>query len=79
MNRPVLEAALELDFADFEDSVVYEAARQVQAEAVVTRDPIGFKKATLSVLTPDECLGILEQEGGAPETDFLPEDGNGGA
>ena len=36
VNRPVLEAALELDFADFEDSVLHEAARQVGAEAVVT-------------------------------------------
>ncbi len=59
VNRPVLEAARELDFADFEDAVLHEAARQVGAEAVVTRDPRGFKKATLSVLTPDECLGIL--------------------
>ncbi len=65
VNRPVLEAAFELDFADFEDSVLHEAARQVGAEAVVTRDPKGFKKATLSVLTPDECLGILKQAGSA--------------
>ncbi len=61
VNRPVLESALELGFADFEDAVLHEAARQVGTEAVVTRDSGGFKKATLSVLTPDECLGILEQ------------------
>ncbi len=61
VNRPVLEAAFELDFANFEDSVLHEAGRQVGVEAVVTRDPRGFKKATLSVLTPNECLGILEQ------------------
>ncbi len=61
VNRPVLEATLELDFVDFEDSVLHEAARQVAAEAIVTRDPRGFKKADLSVLTPDECLVILEQ------------------
>ncbi len=62
VNRPVLESAFQLEFADFEDAVLHEAARQVGAEAVVTRDPRGFKKATLSVLTPDECLGILTQE-----------------
>ncbi len=62
VNRPVLEAALGLDFADFEDAVLYEAARQVAADAVVTRDPGGFKKGTISVLAPEECLGILEQK-----------------
>ncbi len=62
VNRPVLEAAFELGLADFEDAVLHEAARQVGAEAIVTRDSGGFKKATLSILTPDECLGILEQE-----------------
>ncbi len=61
VNRPVLEAALDLEFTDFEDAVLHEAARQVGAEAVVTRDAAGFKKATLSILTPDECAGILEQ------------------
>ncbi len=62
VNRPVLEAALGLDFADFEDAVLYEAARQVAADAVVTRAPGGFKKGTISVLAPEECLGILEQK-----------------
>jgi predicted nucleic acid-binding protein len=61
VNRPVLETALALGFADFEDAVLHEAARQVDAEAIVTRDPTGFKNATLSILTPDECLGILDR------------------
>ncbi len=39
VNRPVLEAALELDFADSEDGVLHEAARLVDTEAIVTRNP----------------------------------------
>ncbi len=61
VNRPVLEAALELDFSDFEDAVLHEAARQANAEAIVTRDRGGFKKATLSILAPEECAKIAEQ------------------
>jgi predicted nucleic acid-binding protein len=61
VNRPVLEAAMELGFTDFEDAVIHEAAGQVAAEAIVTRNPADFKKATLTVLTPDECSKILEQ------------------
>lgn len=61
VNRPVLEEALELDFADFEDAVLHEAARQADAEAIVTRDPGGFKKATLTILAPEECAKIVEQ------------------
>lgn len=61
VNRPVLETALELDFADFEDAVLHEAARQVGAEGIVTRDPGGFKTASLRILAPEECARILEQ------------------
>jgi len=61
VHQTVLEMALELDFADFEDAVIHEAARQVDAESIVTRDLSGFKKATITVLTPEECVRILEQ------------------
>ncbi len=61
VDRPVLEEALELDFSDFEDAVIHEAARQAGAEVIVTRDPGGFKKATVTVLAPEECAKIVEQ------------------
>lgn len=53
VHRPVLEAAIELNFADFEDAVLHEVARQVAAEAIVMRDPAGFKKSELAILTPE--------------------------
>ena len=60
VNRPVLEAALQLDFADFEDAVLHEAARHANAEAIVTRNPRDFKKASLPILAPKECARIVE-------------------
>ena len=57
IGRSVIEAALALGFADFEDGLQYCAARTVPAiEALVTRDPKGFAAGTLPVLTPPEAL-----------------------
>jgi predicted nucleic acid-binding protein len=67
VNRPVLAAALESSFADFEDAVAHEAARQVSADAIVTRNPRDFKKAALPIWSPDELcrmLDLRERDGG---------------
>lgn len=57
VGRPVIEAALTLGFADFEDGLQYCAARSVPAiEAIVTRDPRGFAAGALPVLTPPAAL-----------------------
>lgn len=60
VNRPVLEAALDSRLADFEDAVLHEAARQVSAEAIVTRDPQDFLKADLPVYSPQALRRILD-------------------
>lgn len=60
VTRPVLEAALVLDFPDFEDAVLHEAARHGGADGIVTRDPQGFAGARLRIYTPQELLAILE-------------------
>ena len=61
IGRSVIEAALALGFADFEDGLQYCAARTVPAiEAIVTRDPKGFAAGTLPVLTPPEALARLD-------------------
>ena len=64
VNRPVLEAALEPGFADFEDAVLHEAARHAGAAAVVTRDSGDFKATALRILATEECAKILEQREG---------------
>ncbi len=60
VGRSVIEATLQLGFADFEDGLQYCAARTVPAiEAIVTRDPRGFAAGALLVLTPPEALARL--------------------
>ncbi|MBC2717660.1 MAG: PIN domain-containing protein [Desulfobacteraceae bacterium] len=60
VNRTVIEEALKSKFSDFEDSVIFQAAHHAGAEAIVTRDPKGFKKSKLPVFNPIELLKILQ-------------------
>lgn len=60
VNRVVLETALDLGFPDFEDAVLHEAAREVDAQGIVTRNPRHFKNATLPVYSPEELSRALE-------------------
>ena len=61
VNRAVLEAALEAEgFRDFEDAVLHEAARQADADALVTRNESDFRKAVLTVYEPRELINIVQ-------------------
>jgi predicted nucleic acid-binding protein len=66
INRRVLEAALAGALADFEDAVIHEAARHVDAQTIVTRNTRNFKRAVISVHSPPELLHMLQvsQEAG---------------
>lgn len=59
INRAVLASAFTLDFDDFEDAVLHEAGRLAGAQAVVTRDPSGFSRATLRVYDPETLVATL--------------------
>jgi predicted nucleic acid-binding protein len=59
VDRDVLDRALDLDFADFEDAVAHEAARAGGMSAIVTRDGGDFAKASLPVLDPHELLAAI--------------------
>ena len=59
VTRSVLEDALVLDFADFEDAVLAAAAKAAGVEGIVTRDPRGFAKADFPVLSPKELVAVL--------------------
>ena len=61
VNQPVLRAALEAKFADFEDAVAYAAARHAGAQSIVTRNAKDFKRAALPVYSPEEFLILLER------------------
>ncbi len=59
VDRDVLTRALALDFADFEDAVLHEAASVGGMSAIVTRDRQGFANATLPVFDPHELLAAV--------------------
>jgi len=59
VGRDVLDCALDLDFADFEDAVAHEAARASGASAIVTRDGSDFANASLPVFDPHELLAAI--------------------
>ena len=60
VNRAVLEAAINSKFTDFEDAVLYESARHASAQAIVTRDAVGFKYAKISVYSPEELVKMTQ-------------------
>ena len=63
VNRHVLESALELDFNDFEDAVIHEAACHIGVDAIVTRNQKDFKKSRISVYSSEEMVKILVSSG----------------
>lgn len=60
VDRVVLDGALQRAFSDYEDAVIHEAACQVGAEGIVTRNGADFLLATVRIYTPDELLAILQ-------------------
>ena len=59
VDRPVLLSALRLDFVDFEDAVLHEAALAAGATAIVTRNAKDFAGASLPVFDPSELLAAV--------------------
>jgi predicted nucleic acid-binding protein len=59
VGRDVLDAALDIDFHDYEDAVLHEAARAVDASAIVTRDRNDFANAAIPILDPLELLAAI--------------------
>jgi predicted nucleic acid-binding protein len=63
VDAQVLDRALDLDFTDFEDAVLHEAARAYGAGIVCTRNTPDFAKASLPVFTPLELLSAIRAAG----------------
>ena len=59
VDRDALDRALDVDFTDYEDAVLHEAARAVGAAAIVTRDGDDFANATVPVFDPLELLAAV--------------------
>jgi predicted nucleic acid-binding protein len=63
VDREVVDGALKLGFADFEDAVIHEAAALAGATAIVTRNGRDFRGAAIAVFDPNEMLAALRASG----------------
>lgn len=54
-----LEQALNSDYADFEDTVQYFAAKREQVDYILTRDTNGFKMSEIPVMNITEFLSVF--------------------
>ncbi len=61
VDGAVLQDALLLAWPDFEDSVTAAAARLAGCDAIVTRDPRGFRHSGIRVLTPESAAILLQR------------------
>ena len=60
VDRKVLVAAIESDFSDFEDAVLYQAGVNVGVDGFVTRNVKDFILAEHPIYTPSELSGIIQ-------------------
>ncbi len=60
VNRVVIEGALRSEMTDFEDAVLDHAAQQAGADAVITRNPKDFAKASCPVFDPRQFLAQFQ-------------------
>jgi predicted nucleic acid-binding protein len=59
VGKDVLDGALDIDFSDYEDAALHEAARAAGATVIVTRDRDDFANAAIPVLDPIELLAVV--------------------
>ncbi|MBI3209455.1 MAG: PIN domain-containing protein [Candidatus Solibacter usitatus] len=59
VNGAVVQEALHLTGADFEDAVTAAAARLASCEWIVTRDPKGFRSSLVRTLRPEELEPLV--------------------
>ena len=62
VDREVLLGALDAGFSDFEDAVLHQAACDIGAAAIVTRNGKDFVRSTLPVFDPIELLAAVYAE-----------------
>ena len=66
-----VDAALDSAWDDFEDACVYQCARKIKADAIITRNQKDFARSSIRVFDCDELFAYLEKEKGLVY-DFIP-------
>lgn len=57
------QAALAMHWGDFEDTLVAQCARKINADYIVTRNVKDFRESAVRAITPEELFEILKQRG----------------
>ncbi len=65
-----IDAALESDWSDFEDACVYQAAKSIAADAIITRNKDDYKNSAIKVLDGDEFFAWMQKEYGVCYADI---------
>ncbi len=60
VNKNTILYALNSDFNDFEDSIIYSSAYLNGIDYIVTRDKKGFKNSQVKILTPVEAVAKIK-------------------
>ena len=60
VDNDVIHEALDLPSPDFEDAVTAASARRTHCDQIVTRDPKGFRGASVRSLTPEAAVPLLQ-------------------
>jgi len=58
VDMQVLRRALQFGWVDFEDAVTAAAAESTKCEAIVSRDPKGFPRSPVRVLSPEAAAPL---------------------
>jgi len=59
IDQPVIEAALQYGWVDFEDAVQMAAAKAAACDYLVTRNPQDFKPTDVQAIQPADFLAII--------------------
>ncbi|HYX10269.1 MAG TPA: PIN domain-containing protein, partial [Bacteroidales bacterium] len=60
ITRVVLEDALDSQFKDYEDGVLYQSGVHANLDVIITRNQKDFTKSSLPVYSPTEFLDVLD-------------------
>ena len=60
VNKKTFERALELETKDLEDNVQVACAEACQANYIITRDPVDYKKSPIPTMSPAEYLATFD-------------------
>jgi predicted nucleic acid-binding protein len=58
----VIRDSLILEWDDFEDCVQYVAAKDFQADYIITRDTDGFRNSTIQAVSPDDFVAMIDTD-----------------